>query len=167
VEPGEKRGGGPWAAFDRTVEAMVGSLFAILVLLACLQILLRYVFNMALEWSDEVIRYLFIWIVALAAPLATLHGDHFLVSIVPDALPRAGRRALARAVLVVTILFLLALVWLGVRFTAAMQGRVSSVLELPMPLIYASVPVAGVLMLANMVRLARRAWAAGGPEGQP
>ena len=50
-----------WNVFDRSLNIVVAVILAVLTLTTFVQVLLRYVFGGALDWSVELARYLFLW----------------------------------------------------------------------------------------------------------
>lgn len=64
-------------------------LMFILVILAAWSVLSRFVFNSSLAWSEELIRYVFIFMIYMAASAAVIHDQHARVEIVDLVLPPA------------------------------------------------------------------------------
>ncbi|MBM3190414.1 MAG: TRAP transporter small permease subunit, partial [Chloroflexi bacterium] len=74
----------------------------LLVGLTFTQVVLRYVFNSYLFWGDEVIFFLFTWLIFLSAAVGLARGSHFSVDLVVQLLPAPlGRWCAALVQLVV------------------------------------------------------------------
>ena len=88
--------------------------FAIAVSLASMSlavfgnVVLRYVFNSGLTWSEEMSRYLFVWMVFLGAIAALKDKMHLGVDIVVNALPKG----LQKVVFIISNAIVLYLLWL-------------------------------------------------------
>ena len=54
----------------------------------------RYGFGQAVSWTEEVPRYLLIWISFLAAAVGVLNRDHVGFDVLFNALPKPARRVL-------------------------------------------------------------------------
>ena len=66
-------------------------------------------------WTEEMARFLFIWMVMLGAMIGVRDGSHFDVDVWPELKPRAN--ALLRIVSMAFILvFALVFVWYGIKF---------------------------------------------------
>ena len=66
-------------------------------------------------WTEEMARFLFIWMVMLGAMIGVRDGSHFDVDIWPELKRRAN--AMLRIVSMVFVLvFALVFVWYGIRF---------------------------------------------------
>lgn len=112
-----------------------------------------------LFWAEEVARYLNIWVVFLTSGIAIQRGAHFGVDVFTEALPERGRRSVRLLALGLMALFELVLVVAGYQLARANMAQLSSALEMPMGLVFASIPVGGALMLiataGAMVRTVR------------
>lgn len=60
---------------------------AVMTLLIFIQVLLRYLFSSPLAWSEELARYLFIWMTFLAGYIGLRKGKHIGVEALQNALP--------------------------------------------------------------------------------
>lgn len=82
---------------DRAARWAIIAASAAMVAIVSGQVVLRYVFNSSLDWSDEVSRLLFVWSMFLAIPLGIREGAHVGIGLLTSRLPDAQRAALARA----------------------------------------------------------------------
>lgn len=53
-----------------------GALLVIFTVLTLIQVISRYLFNSPLSWSEQVARYLFIWMLMLYMPVIMRHGNN-------------------------------------------------------------------------------------------
>ena len=122
---------------------MVGTV-AVLIVPVTLQIISRYTALIpSWIWTEELSRFLFIWMVMLGAMIGVREGTHFEVDVWPDLNPRAT--ALLRIVSNVFVLvFALVFVWWGFEFLRFGWNQNSELAELPMGFIFAAWPVAGL-----------------------
>ena len=122
---------------------MVGTV-AVLIVPVTLQIVSRYTALIpSWIWTEELSRFLFIWMVMLGAMIGIREGTHFEVDVWPDLGPRPT--ALLRIVSNVFVLvFALVFVWWGVEFVRFGWSQNSELAELPMAFIFMAWPVAGV-----------------------
>src|SRR3569832_1745962 len=97
-------------------------------------------------WTEELSRFLFIWMVMLGAMVAVKEGTHFDVDVWPELAPRPA--AVLRIVSNVFVLvFALVFVYYGIKFVQFGWKQESELAELPMPFIFLAWPVAGVTWL--------------------
>ncbi len=120
--------------------------------LAFIQVVLRYGFNHALFWADELSLFAFTWMIFLSAALALERKSHFGVTLVVARLPLSLRRAAAVGVHLVMLGVVGFLLWFGARHAWDNWVQVSDVLRMPLTWWYLSLPVAGLFMAASLVR---------------
>jgi len=145
---------------DRIVGAVLGPVvvagMVALTFVISLQIVSR-VFFTSVTWTEEVARFLLIWITFLGATLAFQQGRHIAVQLARDSLPDNLRRIVIGAGILVSITFLGTLTWIGWQYMDLQSFQRSPSLRIPMNNIYLVMPVASGLMAAmsciDLVRL--------------
>ena len=125
---------------------MVGTV-ALLIVPVTLQIISRYTALIpSWIWTEELSRFLFIWMVMLGAMIGIREHSHFEVDVWPDLGPRAS--ALLRIVSdIFVLIFALVFTWWGIEFVRFGWDQLSELAELPMPWIFLAWPMAGVTWL--------------------
>lgn len=139
---------------DRAISAVLSPVVvAGMVALAAvitLQIVSRMFFT-SVSWTEEVARFLLIWITYLGATLAFQQGRHIAVRMLRDSLPLALRRIVSGAGILIAITFLATLTWIGWTYMTLQSFQRSSALRIPMNNIYFVMPLAGALMASLSV----------------
>lgn len=144
--------------YNHLEASIIIACLAVTTVLVFIQVVMRYVFNSSLLWSEEVARYLFIWESWLGVSLAARTGEHIAVEMLTSKL--TGLCKCAVGILADAVVFLICAImtWQGallVMKMAAMQS-VSPVLHLPMAYCYAAVPVGCGLMLLRSIESAAK-----------
>jgi len=118
---------------------------AILIVPVTLQVVSRYTALIpAWIWTEELSRFLFIWMIMLGAMIGVREGTHFVVDVWPDLAPRPA--ALLQIVSnSLVLVFALVFVWWGIEFVRFGWDQTSELAELPMVYIFIAWPVAGVI----------------------
>ena len=97
-------------------------------------------------WTEEMARFLFIWMVMLGAMIGVREGTHFEVDVWPElgaranALLRLGSHAFI-------LVFALVFVWYGIRFVQFGWDQTSELAEMPMTYIFVAWPLTGLTWL--------------------
>jgi TRAP-type C4-dicarboxylate transport system permease small subunit len=135
----------------RGIEALIAFMLAVMVVLVFGNVVLRYGFNSGITVSEEVSRWLFIWMTFLGAVVALREHGHLGVDMVVQRLPRAGRKAC----LLIGHLVMLYIVWLLFQGSLA-QARINWDVTAPttgasMAIVYASGIVFAVLAACLLV----------------
>jgi TRAP-type C4-dicarboxylate transport system permease small subunit len=140
------------------VTWVVAVILGVMSIVVFSQVVYRYVLEAPLPWSEELARYLMVWLVLLGASLGVRHkaliGMEALVNIFPAWLKRFS----VETVLVVSLAFLAVVVYFGTRLAIMNHSQVSPAMEIPMSIPYAAVPVGGILMIANALAVAMERW---------
>ncbi|MGJ8544899.1 MAG: TRAP transporter small permease [Sulfitobacter sp.] len=137
------------AWIDRAVGALLKPVvfagMAGLIVVITLQIVSR-VFFTSVAWTEEVARFLLIWVTFLGAALAFQQGRHIAVSILRDMLPPVLNRIVTGAAVLVTIAFMVSLARIGWQYTGMQSFQKSPSMRLSMSYVYVVMPVAAALM---------------------
>ena len=129
--------------YYRLLNALLVVTVAILVVPVAIQILSRHTpWVPSWIWTEEMARFLFIWMIMIGAMVGIRDGAHFDVDLWPELAPRAN--ALLRVVADVFVLIMaLVFIWYGIRFVQFGWDQTSELAELPMTWIFISWPLAG------------------------
>ena len=129
----------------RAIEGLIAAMLAVMVVLVFGNVLLRYGFNSGITVSEEVSRWLFIWMTFLGAVVALREHGHLGVDMVVQRLPKTGKKIC----LAIGHLVMLYIVWLLFQGSVA-QTRINWDVEAPvtgasMAVVYLSGVVFSVL----------------------
>ena len=94
-------------------------------------------------WTEELSRFLLVWMVMIGAMVGIREGTHFCV----DLFPGLKGRSKAAADIVVgafVLLFGAVFLWWGIEFTDFAWYRISELAELPLWMIHIAWPIAGL-----------------------
>lgn len=132
-------------------EASAGfMILAALIAVLTLQVAGRQIPGIFFPWTEEVSRFLFVWLAFLGTALAVQRNAHVAIHFVADRMSPRLQLVLALVVRMLVVSF--ALIMLIYGFRLCMSTRmVSTVLRLPMWLPYAAIPTAGALIVAHGV----------------
>jgi TRAP-type C4-dicarboxylate transport system permease small subunit len=136
------------AGYSRLLSGLLAASVAILILPVTLQVVSRYTALIpSYIWTEELARFLFVWMIMIGAMVGIREGSHFEVDVWPRLSARAG--ALLRIVSgVFVLMFAAVFVWWGWEFTRFAWNRFSELAELPLWLIHIAWPLTGVTWLA-------------------
>lgn len=140
-------------------EWAMAFLLAAMTLITGLAIAGRFVFSYSLFWSDELTRFLLIWISFLGMSVGVRRGAHpGIDSLVRGLSPRTARIVFSCAA-VLSLLFFAVMVIYGWVLILRTWPQRSPSMGLRMTVPYLAVPVAGLLMMFHGFAL----WRRGGP----
>ena len=116
-------------------------------------IVARYGFGQAVSWTEEVPRYLLIWISFLAAAVGVLRRDHVGFDVLFNALPKTMRRVLG----VCLSLLIFGFGWIvfryGIVFVQDFGGDLMETISYKNYWYYPAMPISGFLMMVFALKL--------------
>jgi TRAP-type transport system small permease protein len=133
------------------LEATLCALLIGIVLVTFIQVLFRYIFHLSLAWSEELARYMFLWVATLTAAYAFKTGSHFALRVVVDKLGPKTERVFQFIVALLVSIFLVIFTWKSIEYTYNMRNQVAPSTGISMAIPYASAIVGGALMLYYVV----------------
>ncbi len=116
------------------------------------QVLSRYVLQASLAWSEELARYLFMWLASLGAGYAFKTRSHFLLRFVVDKFSVKLQMTVATLVVALMTIFLVTFVWQAILYTERVAGQTGPGTGLSKAVPVSSAVVGGLIMLFYMVR---------------
>jgi len=90
---------------ERIIDAAAIAAFSGIFLCVISQVVLRYIFNNPLTWSEELARYLFIWCAFLGWLVASRRHSHLAMTFVVDRLPRSVQTVIGVLIQAATLWF--------------------------------------------------------------
>ncbi|MCF8106094.1 MAG: TRAP transporter small permease [Desulfohalobiaceae bacterium] len=139
---------------DRSVNWFLALLMSGMVVVITAQVWYRFVLNDPLAWSEEMGRYLFVWISFMGAAAGVRYQVHLGIDLMQAFL---GPRAYKTVVFLVNVLiqiFLLVIIYWGFKILLVIKFQTSPSMHIPMIYPYLAVPVGCLFMFVNSVRIA-------------
>jgi TRAP-type C4-dicarboxylate transport system permease small subunit len=131
--------------FYRALQWLLTALMGLLIIPVVMQILSRHVDLVPRYiWTEEIARFLFIWIIMLGSMIAVRDGSHFDLDILPT--PKTARGRAISGLIKHGSMFLVAatFLWFGYQFSLFGHDQESDLLNLNLLWIYAAWPLAGL-----------------------
>lgn len=140
---------------EANVAAM---LMGLMLVMMAYQIVTRYVFDSPSEWTEEVMRYTYVWIVFLGSSAAIADRSHVAINLFKDALSVRNRAALEVVLDTVLIAYFFILFYVGCRATLVNMKIYLSVLDyVPYAVVYVVIPLTCITMILRTFINLRRA----------
>jgi TRAP-type C4-dicarboxylate transport system permease small subunit len=136
------------------LEWVVALLMLGLVVVVFGQVALRYLTYQPLAWTEEMGRYLFIWLSLLGAAVGGRRAAHFSVDFVPNCLPSRPRHLFRASIRLVEASFYGLLAWGSVEIVRVAHMQESASIGIPMSIPYGALLVAGASLLFYSLRWA-------------
>ncbi|HID02272.1 MAG TPA: TRAP transporter small permease [Desulfobacterales bacterium] len=114
-------------------------------LLVAAQVFYRYVLNSSLFWSEELARYMLVWLSFFGATVAYYRNLHPGVDTITSRLSVSKQRLSRLLVHLITMALGLVMLISGVQFAWFVRIQVSPALSIPKWIILAIIPLSGAL----------------------
>ncbi len=133
------------AALNQAVEYLLFGLGLSMALVVAVQVFFRYVLNASLFWSEELARYMLVWLSFFGATVAYYRNLHPGVDALTNRLSPGKNRLTRLMVHLVCMGLALVMVISGTQFAWFVRAQVSPALDLPKWIILAVIPVSGII----------------------
>ncbi len=140
------------------VERVCVALLVLLVLDVWLGVLARYVIPLPLTFTEELARYLMIWMALLAVSSGIAHREHIGVEFFFSRLPGRARRWLAVMFDAVAFVFFAALFWYGIGFAEKGFSRLTMIYAIPKGYPFLGVPLAAFMACVQLALIGIHDW---------
>ncbi|GAX90176.1 TRAP transporter small permease [Effusibacillus lacus] len=142
------------SALNRIMRFLVNILLFAMVMAVFLQVLFRFLIDQPLAWTEELARYLLIWITFLGSAYAMSVRAHIGTDYILNYLSPGLKKIVLVLGTAASCLFFGIMAIEG--YTLAMRGMVqtSPTLQLPMGLVYSVIPISGALLIVNLLHVA-------------
>jgi TRAP-type C4-dicarboxylate transport system permease small subunit len=138
----------------RIEKAVACFLVAGIAICVFLQVLFRYVLESPLAWTDELSRYLQVWMVFVGAAIATEQSSHFHLDLIHQYVTPAAARWVEIGSLLTMFAFAAVLVVYGTEILEIVDRQSSPAMGVPMSYPYAATPIGSTLICWHiLVRL--------------
>ena len=134
---------------DAILKQVLIILMTVLVAAVSWQVVSRYVFSAPSSWTEEVARFLLIWIGVLGAAYAFRTGVHLGLDVLPKKLTGKSLQILKLFTLLAVMVFSVSVLIIGGGSLVALTWELkqySAVLGLPIAFVYSVIPITGSLI---------------------
>ncbi len=132
------------------LERSVMAMLSIDVLLVVLQVFTRYVLKSPLSWTEQVARYLFIWMMLLGIPIMFHRKIFMAFDLLQDALGPKGKRILSLIITIAICVFAAFFFKSSLHLCLSTRGRRTAGIEIPLYFIYGAQPVSAFFLFIVM-----------------
>lgn len=143
--------------YDKAEEICLVAILAVCVVIIFAQVVMRYIFNNSLSWSEEVCKYLFIWMIWLGTSLAAKVKGHLCIEVISGKTKGAFKYMLDIFVKLIWLALCVFLVVNGSELVMSMIARnktASSVPWLKVWVVYLAIPISqGVLSIRILLEI--------------
>ena len=130
-------------------------LLAAMSVIVFLNVVMRYVTDASIPWSEEVSRHMMIWLTFLGGGLVLRSGGHIAIDNLQDALSTKNARILRGIVFLLMTFFFGLLFYFGCIYASRTMVQTTAATEIPFGYVYSAMPVGLAFMLVHLFLIAR------------
>ena len=134
---------------DKILGSLLVFLMAVMVAAVSWQVFSRYILQESSSFTEEIARYLLIWIGILGAAYIAGQQQHLSIEILAPKLSPKNRIKLRIGINILIILFCLLVLVIGgsnLVYLNYLLGQTSAALNIPLGAVYTVIPISGVLV---------------------
>lgn len=139
--------------FVRLIELLAITVLICILLLVGAQVVCRYILKVALPWTEELSRHLFIWGTFIGAVVAFFRGSHISLDSLTHRLKQRNKEKVGIFVAVFTMVFSGLLFYTGIETVIAMRGDKAITMPFSLGLVFAVVPLAAILFIYSQLKV--------------
>lgn len=132
-------------------EVLCAVLLAVMTIAIFLQIVLRLL-GLPLSWTEEIGRYMFIWLIYIGCASAIRKRKHISVELLDLFLKERGKFVLNIISNVAFLIFAVILTYYSFSVVQRVSTQLSPAIRMPMSIPYSSVLVGGALMVVRLIQ---------------
>lgn len=142
------------AGLDKVILSVSGACLGILTILIFIQVICRYLFHNSLSWSEEVARYLEVWIVFLCGAYALGHGQHVAMDLVITRVQPKVAALIEKIHSCTFVFFSIFMLIYSIQFMITEKTQcMASLSWVPKNVVYLALPISAVCMLIYSLSL--------------
>lgn len=140
-----------WRSFqDHTLNITAVLIISIIVLIF-IQVITRYVFSYSLTWSEELSRYLFVWMIFLSLNLTIRDNLPIRIDFIDEFLPTKPKKVIGIFVKILTSIILIVFSFSAYKLTLLGTSSTSPALNVPLIFIYIAMPIGYALSFVETI----------------
>ncbi|MDR7315745.1 TRAP transporter small permease [Brevibacillus centrosporus] len=128
-------------------------MLSVLIVAVFLQVLFRFFLDQPLAWTEELARYLLIWITFLGSAYAMALKAHIGTEYIQKFLSPLMNKIVLSIAALLSIFFFVVMVQQGYALAARSMTQTSPTLLVPMGYVYMVIPISGVLLIMNVLHV--------------
>jgi len=135
------------------LESVLCLLLVATVVVTFSQVVTRYFLHVSISWSEEVARFLFVWIATLGAAYGFKTKSHFAIVFLVNRFSRRLQKVVGTLVVITAAIFLIVFVLESLYLILAITiDQRAPVTQLTMAVPHSAAPVGGTLMLYYLIK---------------
>ena len=136
---------------NKSIKVMTILFLSVMTVLVSVEVILRYFFGKSLYITEELTRYLMVWVVFLGSSLAVRDNSHISIEILVNRFEGRARYGFNLVAQAVFLFFLVFLIVEGMIVLPFQMDQIIPSLDISIFWFYLAIPVGSFLMILNLL----------------
>jgi C4-dicarboxylate transporter, DctM subunit len=138
---------------EKSIDWVVALSLMVMVVVVFMQVVYRYVFASPLTWSEEMARFIFVWITLLGTFLALKSKNHISIETFLHRFFSPGAQGFVSAVTNFFLIYYFSyLMGMGIVMVQKTSEDLTPVMLIPFSFIYVAIPISAVMIVIYLLR---------------
>lgn len=137
-------------AINQWIEYSLFALGFTMALIVATQVFCRYALNESLFWSEELARFLLVWLTFLGATVAYRRKVHPGIDVFTARMPPALKKASALLSHLASMAVFTVMIYYGCQFAYFVRLQISPALQLPKWVVLSIIPISGAIFMVHL-----------------
>ena len=134
---------------NQTVEYILFGLGFCMTITVAVQVFFRYVLNHSLFWSEELARYLLVWLTFLGSSAAYYRKAHPGIDFIYEKIPVSLQKIATLSVHMAAFILFGVMIYFGSQFAYFVRLQITPALYLPKWIVFSIIPISGAILLIH------------------
>lgn len=138
---------------DRAARFLVALMMAVMSAIVLFGVFNRFIFKIPISWTEEVAKYLLIWISMIGSAIAVRIGGHVGVGMFVSKLRQRPRTVVSWINQLAIVGFIVILIYLGMKVSIKELHTFGYTTRIPMFWPFLAIPVGGLMILIQLLSI--------------
>ena len=138
-------------ALHKAIRFILFAILSFMVIVVTMQIVCRYVFFYSLSWSEELSRYLFVWLILMGAGFGIAENNAICIDIIETIAKGKFKRAIHLIQYVLSLVAVCVLFYSSILLMQLGTRQISPAMNVPMSMVYLCMPIGFILMIFELI----------------
>jgi len=136
-------------AINNIFGYVISIVLAFMAIIIFWQVFARFVMGDSLSWSEELSRFLMIFMIFIGCSIAVREGRMIAVDVIYERISLKTQKVIKILVHLISIVFYIILINFGYNLAESFGNQIAPGTNISMYFIYLSIPIGGILLFAN------------------
>jgi len=138
---------------DRAARLLVALMMAVMSAIVLFGVFNRFIFKIPISWTEEIAKYLLIWISMIGSAIAVRIGGHMGVGMFVSKLRQRPRTVVTWINQLAIVGFIVILIYLGMKVSIKELHTFGYTTRIPMFWPFLAIPVGGLMILIQLLSI--------------